>query len=133
MNVLPRLVPTNFTFQSGQHKMFPSSKITGNSSWSIDLHPHLEVSRKAFISLFSFCVLQENGFGERTAPLDEPIKSPIWYLCQADDAEGCLLILKTAIWIVRNAFRVVTSQSKWLYNQVSLSFSFPQENTRKAE
>lgn len=55
-NVLPCLVPTNFTFWSGQRKMFSSSKITGISSWSTDLHPHLEVSRKlkeAFYYFFS--------------------------------------------------------------------------------
>lgn len=74
-NVLPSLVPTNFTswsvmsskffiyipqchkFTSGgfeRHKMFSSSKITCISSWSADVHSYLEVKAKRSINVILF-------------------------------------------------------------------------------
>lgn len=54
-NVLPSLVQTNFTFWRCRHKIFSSSKITGISSQSTDLHPHSGPSGKLEAAvLFSF-------------------------------------------------------------------------------
>lgn len=130
-NVLPCLVPTNFTFWSGQHIIFSSSKITGNSSWCIDLHPHVEVSRKAFISLFSFCVLPRKWIWKEDSTSRWTYKVSHLIFMSSRWCRRLFVDLKTAFWIVQNVFRVLTSQSKWLYNQVSLSFSFHRKTQEK--
>lgn len=73
-NVLPCLVPTNFTLWRWRHKMFSSSKIRYLfiiHCSSFTLRGELEAIREALCYfLFFFCsrVLHNIGFGWRTAP-----------------------------------------------------------------
>lgn len=114
-------------------KCSPVAKITGISSWSINLHPHLEASRKLKEAL---CLLLFPSFVpvfvEKWIWLEDSkmnLQSLPSYLCQADDAESRLL---TVICLCRKplGFPLLGAHAFTIKCPCPSCF---QENTRKAE